>query len=186
MSTKPTESGKLGFGQQMYLKRSVYAPIVEAFPPSIHFLPSLQHRSHYSSFLAQPYCTSLTAVFPMAEVSRFLPLPALRLATFSMLLLPQQGSLRSSLPLKLHLPLSNGSVRATWFSLACARSSANQQCFLILRHRLRCIDHSLRESSSIFSIQKLHCSSYRSCRNLLIQIAVRQHFSHSSWDRHLY
>ena len=170
----------------MCLMRYVYAPIVEAFPPSTHFSPSPQHRSHYSSFLAQPYCTSLTAVFPMAEVSRFLPLPALRLATFSMLLLPQQGSPRSSLPLKLHLPLSNGSVRATWFSLACARSSANQQCFLILRHRLRCVDHSLRESSSIFSIQKLHCSSYRSCRNLLIQIAVRQHFSHSSWDRHLY
>ena len=166
--------------------RSVCAPIVEAFPPSTHFSPSQQHRLHYSSFLARPYCTSLTAVFPMAEVSRFLRLLASRLATFSMLLLPRQGSLRSSLPLRLHSRQLNGQVRAIWFLLAYARSSANQQCFLILRHQLRCVDHSLKESSSIFSIQKLRCSSYRSYRNLLIQVAVRQRFSHSSWDQHLY
>jgi hypothetical protein len=112
MSTKPTESGKLGFGQQMYLKRSVYVPIVEAFPPSIHFLPSLQHRLHYSSFLDRPYCTSLTAVFPMAEVSHYLRLLVSRSAISFMLLLPRQGFLRSSLPLRLHLQQSNGLERA--------------------------------------------------------------------------
>jgi len=110
--TRADRIGKRGFGQQMCLMRYVCAPIVEAFPPSTHFSPSPQHRSHYSSFLALPCCTSLTAVFPMAEVSHFLRLLVSRLATFSMLLLPRQGSLRSSLPLRLHLRQSNGLVRA--------------------------------------------------------------------------
>ena len=176
----------MGFGHRMCLMRYFCAPIVKAFHPSIHFLPSPQHRSRCSSFLAQPCSTSSTAAFPMAEVSRYLPLPASRLAISSMLLLPQQDSLQSSLRPRLPLRQSNGLARAIWFLLVCARSCANQQNFLTLQHQLRCVDHSLKESLSIFSIQKLHCSSYRSCRNLLIQIAVRQHFSHSSWDRHLY
>ena len=102
---------KSGFSQQMCLMRSVCAPIVEAFPPSTHFSPSLQHRSRYSSFLARPCCTSLTAVFPTAEVSHFLRLLVSRLATFSMLLRPRQDSLPSSPPLKLHLRQSSGLVQ---------------------------------------------------------------------------
>ena len=110
--TQADRIGKLGFGQQMYPERYVCAPIVEAFPPSIHFLPSLQHRLHYSSFLDRPYCTSLTAVFPMAEVSHYLRLLVSRSAISFMLLLPRQGFLRSSLPLRLHLQQSNGLERA--------------------------------------------------------------------------
>ena len=71
---------KSGFSQQISLMHYICAPIVETFPPSTHFSPSLQHRSRYSSFLARPCCTSLTAVFPTAEVSRFLRLLVSRLA----------------------------------------------------------------------------------------------------------
>ena len=166
--------------------RYVCAPIVEAFPPSTHFSPSLQHRSHYSSFLARPFCTSLTAVFLTAEASHYLRLLVSRLATFSMLLLPRQGSLRSSLPLRLHLPQSNGLGRAIWFSLAYARSCANQQYFLILQLLLHCAGRSHKASLSIFLIQKSLYFSCRSCRNSLTQVAAHQRCSRSSWDQHLY
>jgi len=178
--------GKLGFGHRMCLMRYFCAPIVKAFHPSIHFLPSPQHRSRCSSFLAQPCFTSLTAAFPMAEVSRYLPLPASRLAISSMLLLPQQDSLQSSLRPRLPLRQSNGLARAIWFLLVCARSCANQQNFLTLQHRLRCVDHSLKELSSIFLIQKSRCSFSRSCHNSLIQIADHQRCSRSYWDQRLF
>jgi hypothetical protein len=51
-------------------------------------------------------------VFPMAEVLRFLRLLVSRLAISFMLLLPRQGSLRSSLPRRLPSQQSNGLVRA--------------------------------------------------------------------------
>ena len=63
---------KSGFSQQISLMRLICTPIVRAFHPLIHFSPSLRRRSHYSLFLAQPCCTSLTAAFQMAEVSHCL------------------------------------------------------------------------------------------------------------------
>lgn len=63
---------KCGFSQQISLMRLICTPIVRAFHPLIHFSPSLQHRLRCSSFLAQPYCMSLTAAFQMAEVSHCL------------------------------------------------------------------------------------------------------------------
>ena len=104
--------GKLGFRQQMCLVRNVCAPIVRAFHPSIQSSPLPLHRWPCSLFLALPCCTSLTAVFPMAEVLRFLRLLVSRLAISFMLLLPRQGSLRSSLPRRLPSRQSNGLVRA--------------------------------------------------------------------------
>ena len=59
---------KSGFSQQISLMRLICTPIVRAFHPLIHFSPSLRRRSHYSLFLAQPCCTSLTAAFQTAEV----------------------------------------------------------------------------------------------------------------------
>ena len=63
---------KSGFSQQISLTHYICAPIVRAFHPLIHFSPSLRRRSHYSSFLVPPCCTSLTAAFQMAEVSHCL------------------------------------------------------------------------------------------------------------------
>ena len=56
----------------------------------------------------------------------------------------------------------------------------------MLQHQLHCADHSLKELLSIFSIQKLRCSFYRFCPNLLIQVAVLQRCSRSSWVHHLF